>query len=51
MAPSSCTDSALVDSVDYLEVKCLDFVLLFYFPSTLSGRQGEWKNSEALVLQ
>lgn len=40
----------IMDSVDYLEVKHLGFTLLFSFLFALSWRQGELKDSEALIL-
>lgn len=50
MALPSRTDSILGDSVDYLDVKHLGFALLFSFLFALSWRQGELKDSEALIL-
>lgn len=50
MVPPSRIDSILVDSVDYLKVKHFGFTLLFSFLFAFSWRQGELKDSEALIL-
>lgn len=41
MAPSSPTDSILVGSVNYLEIKRLDFILLFSFYFELEAARVE----------